>query len=127
MIRFTLQDEPAKWEERCRKRGRKWLKQHQHDCLILDPFEVKDDWFEIILPSLQLVLTNRVPRSKRKKAKFTVVRLGLQDGEVVIRCRKSWFDAYRDRKLTLEGLRDFAPLIALAVERDLANHIDWRR
>jgi hypothetical protein len=95
--------------------------------IILDPFKVKDEWFEILLPSLQLRLTAAVPQKQRKLAEFTIKRLGLRDGEAVIRYRKKWFDAYRDRKLTIEGLRDFAPLIALAVERDLANHVDWRR
>jgi len=28
MMRFTPQKEPDDWDERCRKRGRKWLKQH---------------------------------------------------------------------------------------------------
>jgi hypothetical protein len=197
MMRFTLQDEPADWDARCRKRGRKWIREHpsydrpkdywtefepdlcrafrhmcaycvmvvmkadmdhfipvahlkktgkhelayewsnfryaegvlnqrKHDQLILDPFEVKDDWFKIILPSLQLVLTDRVPKGKRKKAEFTIVRLGLRDDEVVIRYRRKFFEMYCRHKLPLEGLRDFAPQIAQAVERDLGKGKDWR-
>lgn len=98
----------------------------KHDCLVLDPFEVKDDWFEITLPSLQLELTNRVPKRKRKKAEFTLERLDLQHGEVVIRYRGELFEMYRHHKLPLEGLRDFAPQIAQAVERDLGKGKDWR-
>ena len=197
MMRFTLQNEPNDWDERCRKRGRTWLKEHpgydrpndywtefepdlckafnhmcaycamtvmkadmdhfipvahlkkkgkdelayewsnfryaegvlnqrKHDCLILDPFEVKDDWFEIILPSLQLVQTDRVPKGKRKKAEFTLIRLGLRDDEVVIRYRLKWFELYCHRKLNLDGLRNVAPQIARAVERDLGKGKDWR-
>jgi len=53
--------------------GRKW----KH--LILDPFEVQDDWFELLQPSLQLVLTDRVPSDIRPQAEFTLKKLGLQD------------------------------------------------
>jgi hypothetical protein len=196
-MRFTLQPEPAGWDVRCRKRGRKWLKEHPdydrpHDywtefepdlrkafrqmcayCVmvvmkadmdhfipvaqlkkkgkhelayewsnfrygegvinqrkqdhpILDLFEVRDDWFKIILPSLQLVLTDRVPNGKRKKAEFTLEQLGLRDDEVVIRYPRVWFESYCQRKLDLDGLRDFAPQIAQAVERDLGQGKDWR-
>ncbi len=35
------------------------------DDLILDPFEVGDDWFEIHLPSLQMRLTDNIPEEHR--------------------------------------------------------------
>jgi hypothetical protein len=197
MMRFKRQPEPANWEDRCRKRGQKWLSEHpdydrpqdywtefendlceafrqmcaycvmvvmkadmdhfvpvahlkekgkdelayewsnfryvegvlnqrKSDHLLLDPFEVKDDWFELILPSLQLQLTDQVPKSKRRKAEFTMKRLGLQNDEVVIRYRQKWFEMYRHRRLDLNGLRDVAPLIARAVEQDLEVGKDWR-
>jgi len=72
------------------------------------------------------VLTDRVPKGKRRKAEFTIVRLGLRDDEVVIRYRRKFFEMYCLRKLSLEGLRDVAPQIAQAVERDLSNGKDWR-
>lgn len=102
------------------------LNQRKSDHLVLDPFEVKDKWFKIILPSLQLLLTDKVPKKKLKKAKETLEKLGLQDDEVVIRYRQQWFDQYRQRNLTLEGLKHVAPLIAAAVEQDLAIGKDWR-
>jgi hypothetical protein len=197
MMRFTLQAEPAGWDLRCRKRGRRWLKEHpnydrpygywtefepdlrkafrqmcaycvmtvmkadmdhslpvahlkkkgwdelayewsnfrygegvlnqrKQDHLILDPFEVRDDWFEIILPSLQLVLTDKVPKRKRKKAEFTLDRLGLRHDEVVIRFRQKWFEMYCRQMLNLEGLREVVPQIARAVGRDLGQGKDWR-
>jgi hypothetical protein len=103
------------------------LNQRKSDRLILDPFEVQDDWFEIILPSLQLLLTDKVPKSRRGKAEFTLEKLGLQDGEVVIRYRQKWFEMYRQRKLDLNGLREVAPLIARAVEQDAQKGKDWRQ
>lgn len=102
------------------------LNQRKCDHLILDPFEVKDDWFEIILPSLQLLLTDKVPKSKRRKAEITVEKLGLQNDEVIIRYRQIWFEMYRHRRLDLNGLRDVAPLIARAVEAAAQKGKDWR-
>ena len=46
-----------------------------YDDRILDPFEVDEDWFEIILPSLQLVLTPLVPPEFRDRAEFTLKQL----------------------------------------------------
>ena len=83
---------------------------------MLDPQEVKPGWFKILLPSLQLVATDAVPKSHKAKAEFTLKRLKLRDGERIIRWRRSWYQMYIAGKLTLEGLRDVAPLIAEAVE-----------
>ncbi|MCY2965776.1 MAG: hypothetical protein NT069_19460 [Planctomycetota bacterium] len=102
------------------------MNQKKSNCKVLDPFEVRDNWFELLLPSLQLVLTARVPAAKRKLAEFTLKRLGLRDGEVVVRCRREWFRLYQTRQLKLEVLKKMAPQIAAAVERDLATGIDWR-
>ena len=82
---------------------------------VLDPFQVKDDWFEILLPSLQLVLTNAVPQEELHRARFTLERLHLRDDERIIRQRQQWYQMYLDDKLSLEGLADVAPLIARAV------------
>jgi hypothetical protein len=103
------------------------INQRKLSSKVLDPFKVKDDWFELLLPSLQLVLTTAVPKTQRKLAEFTLERLGLRDGEVVVRYRQTFFELYRDRMLTVEGLEKLAPLIATAVKRDLALNLDWRR
>ena len=84
---------------------------------VLDPEEVGASWFEILLPSLQMRLTNRVPADLRTKAEFTLQRLKLDKGLRVIRWRRAWYKLYQEGKLNLEGLRDVAPLIAEAVER----------
>lgn len=87
------------------------------DDQVLDPFQVGDDWFEIILPSLQLVLTNKVPPEERQKAEFTLQRLRLRDDERVIRQRQQWYQLYRDGDITVEGLEKKAPLIARAIRK----------
>ena len=86
------------------------------DDAVLDPFEVGAGWFEIILPSLQLRVTEAVPAANRAKAEFTLKRLNLRDGERVIRWRRSWYRMYTRGQLTLDGLRTVAPLLAAAVE-----------
>ena len=101
------------------------INQRKLNARVLDPHTVRNEWFELLLPSLQLVLTSKVPENKRSLAEFTLVRLGLRDGEVVVRYRAKWFGLYRKRELNLEGLRAVAPLIAFAVERDLGKGLDW--
>jgi hypothetical protein len=81
---------------------------------ILDPFEVGDDWFEILLPSLQLVVSDGIPDGCRKRAEFALQRLHLRDDERVLRQRREWYRMYQEGELTLEGLRKKAPLIAKA-------------
>ncbi len=102
------------------------INQKKHSAAVLDPFVVQEGWFEISLPSLQLLLTDKIPGSYRELASFTLGRLGLRDHEVVIRYRQGWFNLYRQNQLTLDGLRQRAPLIADAVERDLQDGKDWR-
>lgn len=87
------------------------------DDAVLDPFEVQGGWFEIELPSMQMRVTDAVPAAFRAKAAYTLKRLGLRDGERVIRWRRSWYALYEKGDLTLDGLRQMAPLIATAVEK----------
>jgi len=88
------------------------------DEAVLDPLQVEDDWFEILLPSLQLVLTAAVPSEERGRARFTLKRLHLRDDERIIRQRRQWYQMYQEGKLTLAGLADVAPLIARAVRKE---------
>jgi hypothetical protein len=106
--------------------GEGTLNQRKAAARVLDPFEVEDDWFRILLPSLQLVLTDRVPDDVRALAEFTLEKLGLRDHEVVVRYRREWFRMYQEGRLSLEGLREVAPLVARAVECDLERGKDWR-
>ena len=84
---------------------------------VLDPYEVQDDWFEISLPDLQMSVTDRVPTAKRARAEYTLIRLHLRDDERVIRQRRTWFAMFEEGKLTLDGLKAVAPLVAAAVSK----------
>lgn len=86
----------------------------------LDPFEVGDGWFEVDLPSLQLKLTDVVPDAYRARAEYTLRNLPIRDDERLIRQRRAWYQLYEQGKLTLDGLREKAPLIATAVEKKVA-------
>ncbi|MDR3638123.1 MAG: hypothetical protein P4L84_30235 [Isosphaeraceae bacterium] len=88
---------------------------------VLDPFEAVDGWFEILLPSLQLIVTDAVAPEHRQRAEFTLERLGLRDEEWVIRQRRAWYELYENGKLTLAGLEERAPLIARAVRKQRAQ------
>lgn len=91
------------------------------DDTVLDPYLVGAGWFEILLPSLQMRVTNAVPAADRAKAVFTLKRLKLQDGERIIRWRQSWYEMYKNGSLSLDGLRSVAPLIADAVDTYIAQ------
>lgn len=94
-----------------------WINSSKQDAEVLDPFEVGRDWFEVLLPSLQLVLTDKVPARHRALAGYTLERLNLRDDERVIRQRQGWYRMYQEGELTLVGLRKKAPLIARAVQK----------
>lgn len=87
----------------------------QADRGLLDPLEVEDEWFELILPSCQLRLTDRVPPNLREAAARTINRLGLRDHERVVRTRRRWLEAYEGGLATLDLLDINAPMIARAI------------
>lgn len=85
---------------------------------ILDPFEVEDDWFEILMPSLQFVATDAVPPDKRAQAERVLTRLHLGHDERVMKQRREWYRMYMDGEIsTLEALAKKAPLIARAISK----------
>src|SRR3954454_5194437 len=56
-----------------------WLNSSKQnvDRRILDPFEVREEWFEVDLDSLHLKLTGAVPARIRPRAVYTLERLRL--------------------------------------------------
>lgn len=94
-----------------------WLNSAKRGSRVLDPFEIGEGWFEILLPSLQLVITEAVPPAHRALAEETLRRLPIASDERVIRQRRHWYRLYQEGHLSFEGLRRAAPLIAAAVEK----------
>lgn len=87
---------------------------------ILDPFVVESGWFEILLPSLQLVISDTIPAAFKQRAENTLNWLHLRDDERILKQRRAWYQQYQEDGLSLEGLRKKAPLIAAAVEKQSA-------
>ncbi|MBI4818831.1 MAG: hypothetical protein HY791_21350 [Deltaproteobacteria bacterium] len=84
---------------------------------LIDPFAVINEWFEVQLPSMQLVLTDRVPVEERARAQFVLDRLHLGHDERVVRQRREWYRMYEEGELDLGGLTKKAPLIAAAIKK----------
>lgn len=74
-------------------------------------------WFDLLLPSLQLIVSDRIPPAERARAENTLVRLHLRDDERVIRQRSEWYRMYKEGEINLDGLRKKAPLLARAIEK----------
>jgi hypothetical protein len=91
---------------------------------VLDPFRVRDEWFEIDLRSLHLRLTQAIPRRFRARAAFTLSRLRLDYGPRVIEQRQTYYGLFQTGQMTLGLLEMMAPLLATAVRREwLLNHL----
>ena len=86
----------------------------------LDPFEVDDGWFELHLPSLALVATERVPAALREKVDATLRRLGLRDGYDAMILRKAWLERFR-RGTPLAVIEQDAPLLGRALRHLLES------
>jgi hypothetical protein len=96
-----------------------WINSSKLAKVVLDPFEVEDGWFEILLPSLQLVISDDIPPEKRQLAEYTLGDKGLhlRDDERVIRQRQKWYNLYLNEGLPIEILEQMAPLIARAIRK----------
>jgi hypothetical protein len=85
---------------------------------VLDPLQVRDDWFEVVLPDLFMRLTKCIPARVRPLAEFTLTRLQLVDGDKVYDQRKIYYEAYKDKGRSIDWLEEVAPLVATAVRRE---------
>ncbi|MGP0066835.1 MAG: hypothetical protein ACLQGP_25000 [Isosphaeraceae bacterium] len=97
-----------------------WLNSSKQslDERVLDPFHVRDDWFEVVLPSLVMRLTNCVPPRVRPLAQFTLRRLQLDDGDKIYEQRSIYYEAFTSNRYPISWLETMAPLIATAVRRE---------
>ena len=91
-------------------------KKNEQSSNLMDPFSVQDGWFEVILPSLQLRVSNSIPGTLRALAEYTIRRLRLVHDERVMRQRREWYRMYQCGELSFDGLEKKAPLIAEAVK-----------
>lgn len=92
---------------------------------VLDPHEVGAGWFEVLLPSMELIARyDLVPVERHALVRATLAALPLVHDERIVRQRREWYASHLRGEVTLAGLRSFAPLIAAAVDRWRAEHAD---
>lgn len=88
---------------------------------LLDPCSIDDAWFEVLLPSLQVSVTERCPPALRARAESTLVRLGIRDGEQMIRKRAEWLRLYEGLGERGQALLEFLdhedPMLARALRK----------
>lgn len=85
---------------------------------VLDPHEVGPGWFEVLLPSLEMVARyEHIPEDRHALVRATLAALPLVHDERIVRQRREWYAVFREGHLSLAGLYRFAPLIADAVAR----------
>ena len=89
-----------------------------HNEKILDPCEVGNGWFEVLLPSFTLRGTDLIPEEYRNKARFTIKELKLFNDYHVRLTRWHWYQSYWNGGDPLIALLDEdAPLVAVAVRK----------
>ncbi len=86
---------------------------------LLDPFDVENGWFEVLLPDLQLRVSNTIPNEFRDRAEYVLTRLHLRNDERVMRQRREWYRMYEAGEISRDGLEGKAPMIAAAVKKTL--------
>jgi hypothetical protein len=91
-------------------------KTDRNEELLVDPFEVEDDWFELDLGRGVLTMTKRVPAKLRQRVVFTLNTLDLWDGPVVSAQREDALEDFR-HGTSLERIEHKHPLVARAIRR----------
>lgn len=111
-------DETLAYEWKNYRYASGWINSSKNKCTaVLDPFDVQHGWFEVLLPSLQLVARkDRIPEALHPLVDDTLKRLHLRDDERIVRQRRQWLKLYEQGRLDLAGLQELAPLIAEAVQ-----------
>jgi hypothetical protein len=103
-----------------------WLNSSKQtlDAAILDPFLVREEWFEVDLASLHLRVTRAVPKRLVSLASYSINRLGLDYGRRTIFKRQYYYNKYTSGEFPLDWLNQIAPLIVTAVRRKrLLTHL----
>lgn len=83
---------------------------------VIDPFEVKQDWFILDFPSLQIKQNPNLDTSIKDRVISTINRLKLND-EYCISSRFTWLMPYCEGDFTFNFLKNKAPFIAYELER----------
>lgn len=87
------------------------------DDQIMDPCEVRDGWFEVLLPSFELSVTGDIPDALKEKARTTIKVLQLRRHKAQF-TRWRWYQRYwNNGNPDLPALQRDAPLVAAAISK----------
>ncbi|ATB44144.1 hypothetical protein CYFUS_009626 [Cystobacter fuscus] len=78
---------------------------------VLDPFEVRDEWFALELSTLQVIPGDDLSEPLLSQVQQTIDRLNLNDEEF-IEARTAYYSAWKDGDTTLRHLRKHCPFLA---------------
>lgn len=90
-----------------------WFNRDRKATAVPDPYTVQDDWFELLLPSLELVATAKVPVGEAVRVKSALRWLGRN--HKILKVRRGYFTAYRSGEMTIEQIDRWAPLLGRAL------------
>ena len=93
------------------------MNSHKHQFTdVLDPFTVKDGWFEINFFSFEVHAAEGVPDAVRIQVNASINRLTLNERSMR-QLRKRYFDAYQSGDISLRYLEQYAPFVAREMVR----------
>jgi hypothetical protein len=99
-----------------------WFNRDRGITDIPDPYTVLTDWFELLLPSLELVATSKVPANELTRVQSVLRWLGKHPN--VINTREGYWSEYRTLSasgapcIAFETLERRAPLLARALTKN---------
>jgi len=83
---------------------------------VLDPFLVGYGWFVLNLVTMTIAPAKHLPDALREQVQDTIDRLKLDDAECC-RGRMDYYELYRTKDLSFQGLQKLSPFVAFEVER----------
>ena len=83
---------------------------------LIDPFDIRGDWFAIRLPQCDVIIGPALPEEKRRDAEYTIHALDLND-EYLVQHRSNIAVEFRDEKVCLDHVRRYYPFLATEIER----------
>lgn len=78
---------------------------------VLDPFEVRDEWFALELSTLQVIPGDDLPEPLHSQVQQSIDRLNLNDEEFTV-ARTAHYSAWKDGEMSFRLLRKYCPFLA---------------
>lgn len=92
------------------------VNQHRGNREVLDPFNVRPDWFKLDFTTLAVHPRDHIPEPTVGLVRDTIRVAGL-NGAWLVRLRTDYFEDWMTGETTLDYLRKYAPFIAAEIHR----------